>query len=165
MNVEQLEMDAPNGWFSRFDMEYLYPEVAKIKKGVYVEIGTYDGRSLWTAEQAAGPDVKLYGVDIRPAPKIKGTEFILGDSVDVAEKWDQPIDVLFIDGDHSYEGCKRDIDAWYPHMKKNGVMLFHDCDETSPGVVQAVEEFVKNNKFKDVHYSPNQRCSIARIRL
>lgn len=36
------------------------------------------------------------------------------------------IDLLFIDGDHTYAGCKADIDAWTPHVKVGGRVAFHD---------------------------------------
>lgn len=37
------------------------------------------------------------------------------------------IDLLFIDGDHSYAGVKADIDAWMSHVKIGGRVAFHDC--------------------------------------
>jgi predicted O-methyltransferase YrrM len=38
----------------------------------------------------------------------------------------KPIDVLFIDGDHSYEGVKSDWQCYAPHMREFGVVVFHD---------------------------------------
>ena len=79
-------------------------------------------------------------------------EFILGDANEVAKTWDKgELGLIFIDGDHSYEGCKKDIESWLPFLKQGGYMLFHDYDlPTSPGVVRAVDELVKNsNKFID----------------
>jgi predicted O-methyltransferase YrrM len=37
-----------------------------------------------------------------------------------------PVDLLFIDGDHSYEGVKADWDMFTPHMSAFGVVVFHD---------------------------------------
>lgn len=163
MDLERLERDALPGAFSRFDMEVVLPEVAKLRPGqTYLEVGVDKGRSLALAREAAVVGVDVFGVDLRADPKIPQTYFIQGDSTKL--DFDREIDVLFIDGNHTYEGCKGDIDNWYPHMAKGGVMLFHDADETSPGVVQAIEEFIKENNLK-AWYSPNQRCSMARIRL
>jgi hypothetical protein len=53
------------------------------------------------------------------------------------------LDLVFIDADHSYEGCKADIDAWRPKLRPGGWLMGHDyCTESFPGVVQAVKEMV-----------------------
>ncbi len=52
-------------------------------------------------------------------------------------------------------------------MKKNGVMFFHDCDETSPGVVQAVAEFVNThmvNKW-ELYKRADKNTSVSGIWL
>jgi hypothetical protein len=36
------------------------------------------------------------------------------------------VDMVFIDGDHSYEGCAGDITGWIPHIKPGGVLAIHD---------------------------------------
>ena len=36
------------------------------------------------------------------------------------------IDLLFIDGDHSYEGVKKDYELYSPFVKKGGMIVFHD---------------------------------------
>lgn len=47
-------------------------------------------------------------------------------SHEVAPDWNEPIDVLFIDGDHDYEAVRRDFVDWLPHMKKGAYILLHD---------------------------------------
>jgi predicted O-methyltransferase YrrM len=47
-------------------------------------------------------------------------------SQDAARSWDRPIDFIFIDGDHSYEGVKRDWELFVPHVKPFGMVVFHD---------------------------------------
>jgi len=42
---------------------------------------------------------------------------------------DIKIDLLFIDGDHSYEGVKLDFDLYSTIMSENGVIVLHDSDE------------------------------------
>lgn len=42
-----------------------------------------------------------------------------------AFKGDAP-DMVFIDGDHSYEGCKGDIEVWFPLLKEGGIIAIHD---------------------------------------
>lgn len=40
--------------------------------------------------------------------------------------WDRPIDLLFIDGDHSYEGVKRDWELFARYVTPFAVVVFHD---------------------------------------
>lgn len=39
----------------------------------------------------------------------------------------RPIDLLFIDGDHSYNSVVQDIIDWTPHVAIGGKVAFHDC--------------------------------------
>jgi len=36
------------------------------------------------------------------------------------------VDFLFIDGDHSYEGVKKDFEMYSPLVRKGGIIAFHD---------------------------------------
>ncbi len=60
------------------------------------------------------------------------------------------IDLIFVDGDHSYEGCKADIETWLPFMKKGGVMAFHDFGSRASGVTQAIFETIKAGRFAEI---------------
>ena len=54
-----------------------------------------------------------------------------------------PIDFLYIDANHQYEHVRRDIEWFWPHIAKNGVLAGHDYDLTLEGVVRAVNEFAE----------------------
>jgi hypothetical protein len=58
---------------------------------------------------------------------------------------DESFDYIYIDGDHTYEGCKRDMELWWPKVKEGGMLAGHDI--AMPEVRQAVEEFVKENNI------------------
>ncbi|OWS70099.1 class I SAM-dependent methyltransferase [Polynucleobacter campilacus] len=47
--------------------------------------------------------------------------------------------LVYIDGDHTYEGIKKDLNAWYPKVSKGGVICGDDIGWV--GVKQAVDEF------------------------
>ncbi len=49
-----------------------------------------------------------------------------GSSQEAAKDWEGPIRLLFIDGDHSYEGCKRDFWLWAPFVVPGGIIAIHD---------------------------------------
>ena len=169
-NYEELEANAFPGQFSRYDMEVLVPEVEKIKpEGIYLEIGTDRGRSLSIARKVSHPSVEIVGVDIQDNPKVPGTKFIKSASCAASLSWKHFIDVLFIDGDHSYLGCFIDIQSWYLLVREGGVMLFHDCDETSPGVMRAVAEFVDTHKESVKEFKlfkrTDKNTSMALVRL
>lgn len=148
VNYQELDLKANPGAFSTFDAEILVPEVQKLKPGqLYLEIGVDRGKSLSIAKMIAKEGVEIHGVDIQADPQVEGTYFHQGNSIVLGKEWQGPkINVLFIDGDHTMWGCHNDIEAWYPNMAENGVILFHDCDESSPGVVQAVAEFVDTHR-------------------
>ena len=55
---------------------------------------------------------------------------------------DGSLDFVFIDADHSYEGCKADIEAWRPKLRRGGLLSGHDYSEKFPGVMQAVNEYI-----------------------
>lgn len=54
-------------------------------------------------------------------------------------KWD----FVFIDADHSYEACRRDMDAWWPVTKT--LFCGHDYGKPEFGVTQAVDEFCEES--------------------
>jgi len=60
------------------------------------------------------------------------------------------IDLIFIDGDHSYAACQADIVAWAPFLKRGGVMAFHDFGSRAEGVTRAIFEEIKAGRFAEI---------------
>jgi len=49
---------------------------------------------------------------------------LICDSVQASQSFDDgSFDLVFIDGDHSYDGCKRDLIAWLPKVRKGGFLV------------------------------------------
>jgi len=58
---------------------------------------------------------------------------------DLAVTWSQPIDILHIDGLHTYEACKTDWGMWAGFVRPTGAILFHDV-VSFPDVRQVFDE-------------------------
>lgn len=129
---------------------------------VVVEVGSYLGAS--TCFLAAGASQKsgtVYAVDtwtnvaMSEGPRDTFEEFmhsikplrkwivpLRGLSTAIAQQFnEEQIDLLFIDGDHSYEAVRSDLEAWLPKLKNRGTVVLHDYNWAS-GVRQAVRELV-----------------------
>ena len=65
-----------------------------------------------------------------------------------AETLDGSLDFVFIDADHSYEGCSADIRLWAPKVRPGGLLCGHDYGHVRPefnGVIRAVDEAFEAN--------------------
>lgn len=85
------------------------------------------------------------------------SEFIIpvkGNSIEVAGRFqDESIDLLFVDGDHSFEGVYNDLQHWFPKVKPGGVIIGHDCVPGS-GARRALELFVSKHALTYKVYEP-----------
>lgn len=75
--------------------------------------------------------------NIRPVHKVVFP--IRMESVKAADIFsDESVDFVMVDAAHDYENALADIKAWYPKIKKGGIIAGDDLDW--PGVTKAVEE-------------------------
>ena len=76
---------------------------------------------------------------------------VRGDSAEAADGVpDGTLDLVFIDADHSEDGCRRDIEAWAPKLRDGGTLCGHDIDHADfPhwGVRKAVEGWMRENEY------------------
>lgn len=148
------------GSFSRFDMEVMYERIKDLKESdIYLEVGVQYGRSLDFVRRNS--KAQVYGIDITDElfTPVEGAHYDSRGSDEAVKDWTGQIDVLFIDADHSYEGCLADWNNFSPFVKPGGWVVFHDCDDTSPGVERVFDEIDKG--WKNKSKSPEQRCSMA----
>lgn len=100
------------------------------------------------------PNIRLYSMDINDCSKVVTDEelqkfwtFMQGDSKELAKTWSHgDIDILLIDGDHSYEGVKEDYLKWEPFVKEGGIILMHDVLWGHKGVGKFFWDEVKHPK-------------------
>jgi hypothetical protein len=83
-----------------------------------------------------------------------------GDSSSVlAEFPDEYFDFIYVDGDHQYEGVRRDIEAGKSKVKPAGFLVFNDYTYWSPvecmpyGVIQAVNELCLEGGWKMKYFA------------
>jgi len=128
----------------------LYGLARSIKPKVCVEIGSARGKSACAVGLALRRNGfgKLYAIDphsvtewndtnsvdsfaiitehLAKAGVTEQVEIVRKTSGEAAKNWKDKIDLIFIDGDHSYEGVKADWELFLPHMSEFGVVVFHD---------------------------------------
>ena len=63
----------------------------------------------------------------------------------------ESLDFIYIDANHRYESCLEDLQAWYPILKRGGIMAGHDYIDHPTNaayrVVSAVRDFYKGFVF------------------
>jgi predicted O-methyltransferase YrrM len=74
--------------------------------------------AVWRAARHGGPVIRWH----------------IARSQDVGRRWaGGDTDLVFVDGDHSPEGCRGDWEAWHPHVRPGGAVAFHDARLGRPG--------------------------------
>jgi hypothetical protein len=157
------------GWMSRPELEWLY-EKSKVMESVVGIGNFLGRSTYVLCAGCNGDKGKVYAVDpfvfsgdwknyVSPNLGLKeGDDFmpeflkncghfknltaIKKTSLEAAAMDEIPpaVDMVFIDGDHSYEACMADIKTWAPRTKK--LICGHDFgDPLYPGVKQAVYEY------------------------
>ena len=133
---------------------------------VGAEVGVKNGENILHIVRAC-PDFKIFGIDCwdpnfkyqawsKGAQAVHERRFndivkqyperivkMKGWSLDEVVKFDDgSLDIVFIDGDHSYEACLADLRAWLPKVRSGGVICGHDYGHPKIGKVKkAVDEY------------------------
>ena len=147
----------------QFDEAALLFRLGKNADGPVAEIGRFKGGST-VVFATAGAELWSYDLHVALRPDLTGEQLdreledaltrlgvrdrvhlFVGDSRTV-DPPPEPLAVLFIDGDHSYEGAKADFERWSAFVRSGGHLLFHDAVDSGgygnvyPGVTRAVAE-------------------------
>ncbi|GEM_PF-1373305 len=125
--------------------------IAEYRPRRLLEVGTCNGGSLLVFARLADPEATIVSIDLpggrfgdegqmlRPwvIPRLKQPRqklhFLRMDSHQDAARESvakilggEKLDILFIDGDHTYEGVKQDFAMYSPLVRKGGLVAFHD---------------------------------------
>ena len=128
-----------------------------------VEIGRFCGGSAFLFAVASDHDSMVTSIDIAPqndellqiALKKSGlahkVHLLVGDSHDSEAKVDF-YDLIFVDGDHFYEGVLKDYEHWKKAVKPDGYLVFHNAaagrlhTDTVPGPFRLAQEIAARDR-------------------
>lgn len=143
--------------FERFEISQVRAEieafveelVRPLAPRAILEVGTYRGGTLLLFADVAADDALIASIDLPDgvlpwrrklyrsfAGRRQRIALIEADSTDEAtrliverELGGRPLDLLFIDGDHSYDSVARDFELYSPLVRPGGLIAFHDITE------------------------------------
>ena len=161
------------GWLDASEAELLYELARSVQTGCIVEVGAYRGRSTTALAlgSLAGHQVPVYSIDphdtfVGPfggkfGPIDRGhymqrmvelglfhmVRLINLSSDYLTDGWPMSVELLWIDGDHSYDAVARDFRVWVRRLPNGGHLVFDDASgpETGPG--KLVREIIASGNF------------------
>jgi predicted O-methyltransferase YrrM len=170
---------------------YLFGLIRELKPQKVIEIGRYKGGSTLLIAAAMNGEGEFWSIDIgEKEARLQGDEtsrpfdrqlvdvcrrfglrvnIIVGDSRTIRIETNE-VDLVFIDGDHSYEGVRNDFERFGKRVRVGGAVIFDDAfDERifkthSDTVGQFVQEIVAEGEFR-VAKAVNRMAHLERIQL
>jgi predicted O-methyltransferase YrrM len=166
-HVKPLIAEIP-GWLTDEEGEALY-ELARACRGdgVIVEIGSWKGKSTVCLGlgSRAGNSVPVYAVD--PHADYRFGDFktnveragiadlvrpVASLSQVAADGFEEPIELLFVDGSHEYDLVLEDFEKWVPKVVDGGWVVFHDTTWTRGPRRVVGDAIYRSRRFKDVKF-------------
>jgi predicted O-methyltransferase YrrM len=164
----------PSAWIGH--APFLKFVIRELRPKIFVELGVHNGFSYFVGCQAireCGLSTRAYAVDhwegdsqagfyddsvyqsvlINNSKYFDFSTLIKSSFFDALKTFkDGSIDLLHIDGFHSYQSVKEDFETWLPKMSNNGIILLHDIHvrRTSFGVFKFWKEI--KDKFKTIEF-------------
>lgn len=168
--------DQTEGMVSFDEAVLLYCLAKGVRSGCIVEVGSYRGRSSVFLGRGSldGANVPVYAIDphksfigvlggvFGPKDRTAFYQAMLDNdcseivslinlsSEGFSSSWSESISLLWIDGDHSYSGVKRDFGCWLPHLETNAVIAFDDATDPKLGPFQLIDELTASGRFEEV---------------
>lgn len=175
----EAEIETIDGWLHPREARRLYELARHCQgRGAIVEIGSWKGKSTVCLARGslAGQGAKVHAIDphtgspeharemgqvwtfdefrqnIERAGLQAQVEPHVDFSTSVAKVFSEPVELVFIDGLHEYEGVKADFDGWFPKVMVGGTIAFHDTTGW-PGVLKVVvDDVFKSRHFRRVRF-------------
>lgn len=167
-------LEKAEGMIGRPEAELLYAMAKDVREGCILEVGSYRGRSAVALGRGSmdGHGAPVYCIEPhepftgdlggRFGPPDRGAFYramldttcfhpvrlVNLSSEAVAPNWTRKIGLLWIDGDHSYEGVKRDFECWAPHLLPGAPVAFDDTLNPEIGPHRLVAELEASGRWR-----------------
>ena len=154
-----------NLWFGLvFSVDWMFREIFKTGDLKLLEIGVYKGEST-SVFASSGIFDKIFCIDpfegkeeaieeLNDDWKTVKTQFYTNtrhwDNISLHQNYsynihdkfpNESFDVIYIDGDHSYNSVIRDLKLYMPKLKKGGIICGHDYSDPHPQTKEAINDF------------------------
>lgn len=164
-------LDRVEGWLD-LPEAHLLRDLAKAASHDIVEVGCYRGRStiaLCCGAVISGrlvhsidphrPAIGVYGGKFGPEDRESYYRNLLASgmaqraalinltSAQAASAWQEPIGLLFLDGDHDYEAIRQDIAVWGAHVVAYGFVVFDDATDPAGGPGKIIQELIASGDY------------------
>jgi predicted O-methyltransferase YrrM len=156
------------GWLTDEEGEALYQLAKRCSgRGAIVEIGSWKGKSTICLGlgSRAGAGVRIFAID--PHADYRFGDFksnveragvadlvtpIASLSQAAADGFDEPIELLFVDGSHEYDLVLEDFEQWVPKVVDGGWVAFHDTTWTAGPRKVVGQAVYRGRAFRDVRF-------------
>ena len=178
--------EADSSWWQHVPIAHWLVE--NLQPKLIVELGTHYGVSFFSFCEAANeysPSTFIYAIDTWKGDEHAGfyeediyevvsnhqekyhklrSRLVRSSFDEAAEKFqNEIIDILHIDGLHTYEAVRHDFRIWLPKVKEGGTIIFHDWNvrEKDFGVWKLWEEIKEMTGFKCIEIPNGHGLGIA----
>lgn len=168
---------------------FLSAKASEVKNGCIVEVGSFKGKSAVALSRGArlrGRDVTVYCIEPHePFKGALGGEFgprnrgeyyqamlatgsylnsalVNLSSEAITETWTRPVALCFIDGDHRYDGVRRDWDCWSKHVAAGGCVIFDDASDPHAGPARLIREILAGSTCWERTDAPGKFAALRR---
>jgi hypothetical protein len=168
------ELLSIQGSVSEEEMLHLRQLAAEVRDGCIVEVGSFRGRATAALAMGslAGHQVPVYAVDPQEefigvyggvfGPEDRGFFFeamlrfqvysivrlINLSSEWLSRNWPHPVRLLWIDGDHRFEGVRRDLECWLPKLHDDASIVFDDALDPAVGPYRVIQQLLTSHEWQ-----------------
>lgn len=182
-----LSVEHPNAWVGH--LPFAAWLIKRLRPAIFVELGTHSGNSYFAFCQTVaqeGLPTKCYAVDTWKGEEHAGfygeevfhevnahnqnryEKFsrLLRMTFDEAGDYfsDGSVDLLHIDGLHTYEAVRHDFETWFPKLAPGAIVLFHDINVRERGFgVWKLWEVLKERYPKHLEFMHSHGLGVLQI--